>query len=595
MPQEIDEADLREYAAGVSQRSEFGAIFDKISAGRTFKFLVFGLRKEPYLEALKQAHNEGFLEQLLEELTHAGIGGRSPAAVSPRLEAITRPDLGFPNVEVEVAGKLTATRRLCCITVLCSPGGSPYKSGTGFLVGPQTVLTSYHVIASLLDAKDVPLPDSSLRLRIAFDELNGLGQGAVIPVADDWLAGYSKFHPLEDPAQAKPLDWDKMPEDGFDKHLDFAVLRLARTVGRERGFYRLDAGSLPAVGGGSAQVALLQHPASSPLASTPGAGLRLWPGSHQTRLHHNANSTDGSSGGLLVNNEFKPIGLHQCSYRDSAGKPLFNGAITTFSIARFGLQMDNVQGFDPVWRLASGEPVIGREEFQRGVLDAVIGYKRILTVAGESKTGRSFTTKILRQLLGTAEHHVVELSAAKLAVTARLAALQILDSIRGAQTPVDDLPKTDDAETAQAAWIAAELFPAFAKQLELLAARRMVWLVLDDVDRYPIANTSVRVFLETVYAGMSNVPRLRIVLIGFRGHLDGAVLAQVKGEQLREFNVLELADFIERESTDNGITRKKGEAQSMAQNILNLDNLLPQKLGKTEQASVAADRARNEL
>lgn len=595
MPQDIDEADLREYVAGVSQRSEFGAIFDKISAGRTFRFLVFGLRKEPYLEALKQAHKAGFLEQLLEELAHAGVGGPSPVAISSRLEAITRPDLGFPNVEVEVAGKLTATRRLCCITVLHAPGGSPYKSGTGFLVGPQTVLTSYHVIAPLLDANDVPLPGSSQRLRIAFDELNGLGQGAIIPVTDDWLAGHSKFHPLEDPVLQKPLDWDKVPEDGFDKHLDFAVLRLARTVGRERGFYRLDAGSVPAVGGGSAQVALLQHPASSPLASTPGAGLKLWPGSHQTRLHHNANSTDGSSGGLLVNNEFKPIGLHQCSYLDPAGKPLFNGAITTVGIARFGLQMDSVRGFDPIWRLASGEPVIGREEFQRCVLDAVIGHKRLLTVAGEPKAGRSFTTKILRQLLGTAEHHVVELSASELEVTARLAAHKILDAISGAQTPMNDLPDTQDAETAQAAWIAAELFPSFAKHLELLAARRIVWLVFDDVDRYPIANTSVRVFLETVYAGMSNVPRLRIVLIGFRGHLDGAVPAQVQGEQLREFNVLELADYIERESTANGITRKRGEAQSMAQNILDLDNFVPQKLSKAPQARVAADHARKRL
>lgn len=592
MPQDIDEADLREYAAGVSQRSEFCAIFDRISEGRTFKFLVLALRKDPYFEALKQAQKEGFLEQLLEELAHAGVGGPTSAAVYPRLEAITRPDLGFPNVEVEVAGKLTATRRLCCITVLASPEGNPYKSGTGFLVGPQTVLTSHHVIADLLDDNDTPLQGSSQRLRIAFDELNGQSQGAVIPVADDWLVGHRRCHPLEDPVEQKPLDWDMVPEDGFDEYLDFAVLRLARTVGRERGFYRLDSGGVPAVGGGSAQVALLQHPASGPLASTSGAGLKLWPVSHQTRLHHNANSTDGASGGLLVNNEFKPIGLHQCSYRDSAGKPLFNGAITTFSIASLRLPMESVQGFDPIWHLASGEPVIGREEFQRCVLDAVVGDKRILTVAGESKTGRSFTTKILRQLLGTAEHHIVELSASKLAVTARLAAHMILDAVRGAQTPMDDLPDTEDAETAQAAWIAADLFPAFAKQLELLASRRMVWLVLDDVDRYPIANTSVRIFLETVYAGMPYVPQLRIVLIGFRGHLDGAVSAQLQGEQLREFNVLELANFIERESTAHGITRKMDEAQRMAQDVLELGDMMPEMLGKARQASMAEKRAR---
>lgn len=585
----IDEADLREYADSVSQRREFGAIFDRISAGRTYRFMVIGLMKEPYLEALKQAQKQGFLEQLLEELAHAGVAMRPTTMVSPRLEAITRPDLGFPNVEVEVAGKLTATRRLCCITVL-GPGGNPYKSGTGFLVGPQTVLTSYHVIAPLLGTGDVPLPGSAKRLRIAFDELNGLAQGAVVPVVEDWLVGHSRFHPLEDPAQQKALAWDELPEDGFDKHLDFALLRLARTIGRERGFYRLDAGVVPAVGGGSAQVALLQHPASAPLASTPGIGLKLWPGSHRTRLHHDANSADGSSGGLLVNNEFKPIGLHQCSYRNAEGKTLFNGAITTFSIAKLGLSMESVHGFDPIWRLGSGDPVIGREDFQRSVLDAVIGQKRILTVSGEAKAGRSFTTKILRQLLGTAEHHVVELSASRLDVTARLAAHRILDAIRGKETALD-LPDTEDAETAQAAWIAAELFPAFARQLEELAGRRVVWLVIDDVDRFAVARTSVRVFLETVYAGMSSIPGMRIVLIGFRGQPDGAVPSQVQGEQLRDFDLLELADFIERESTVHGITRANGEAQLMARNILNLDNFVPVKLGKAAQASVAADHA----
>lgn len=596
MPQAIDEAELREYAAGVSSRKEFDAIFDRLSGGRTRKFKVIALKPEPYLQALKQAHQAGFLEQLLEELAHAGVATSAPASVSPHMEAVTRPDLGFPIIEVEVAGKLTAARRLCCITVLDTPGGNPQRSGTGFLVGPQTVLTSYHVIAPLLDAQEAPLPHSRDRLRIAFDELNGLGGSFTAAVHDDWLVAVSRTHPLEDPLDPKPLAWESLPEDGFDKHLDFAVLRLKKTIGRERGYYQLSAASVPTVAGPGARVALIQHPEGKPLASTPGKGLRLWPGSLQTRLHHDANSTKGSSGGLLVNNEFKPIGLHQCSYWGDDDTPLFNGAITTVGILKYGqqvkpLQLDSVKGFDPVWRLSSGEPVVGREEFQQSVLDAVMGHKRILTVAGESKLGRSYSAKILHQMLGTAEHHVVELSASKLGVTARLAAHSILDAIRGTTTVVD-LPDTTAADTAQAAWIAADLVPEFARRLEKLAGQRTVWLVLDDVDRYQIANTSVRVFLETVYAGMTNLPRLRILLIGLRGRPDAAIHTQVQPEELRDFGEDELARFIERESTAHGITRKKDEALKMARRILRLNQTTGIKLGKASQAAEAMEDAR---
>ena len=493
MATEMDEDELRGYAAVVGNRDQFATIFDEISQGRTRKFMVLAMLngQEPYLEALKQAHKKGFLDALLEQLAHAGVTGHSKTSVSPRLEAITRPDLGFPNVDVELTGKLTASRRLCCITVLKTPGGNPHKSGTGFLVGPQTVLTSYHVINTLLDEQDSPLPDSKDRLRVAFDELNGLSAGAVIPVHEDWLVDHSKFHPLEDPDNQKALDWDMIPEEGFDKHLDFALLRLSQTVGRERGFYRLDAGSAASVGNASAQVALLQHPEGSALASTAGAGLKLWPDSLKTRLHHNANSANGSSGGLLVNNEFKPIGLHQCSYVDAQKKPLFNGAITTSTIAKLSLPMDSVQGFDPVW-MSSDEPVIGREDFQRSVLDAIGGHKRILTVSGISKMGRSFTTKILRAMLGSAEHHIVELSASKLQVTARTAAHRILAALTGEEAKVPALPDTTEAETAQAGWIGSELFPAFSQAMHKLAGHRIAWLAIDDLDRYPIANTSIR-------------------------------------------------------------------------------------------------------
>jgi hypothetical protein len=577
--------DLRKFAAAVANRQQFAKFFDAMP-GRKRKFMVLAMLnpQEPYFEALKHADENDFLDKLFEELAHAGVA----QPVTPRLEAITRSDAGMPMVAHEVAAKLTASRRLCCITVLKTPGGAAHTSGTGFLVGPQTVLTSFHVIDTLLDAQGKMAPDAPTRIRVAFDELNGLGTGAVVPVHEKWLVDYRNKHDLEDPANSIPLDWDTVPDTGFDIHLDFALLRLARTIGRERGFYHLDPAIAPAVGE-SAQVTLLQHPAGTPLASSSGVALKLWPDSFKTRFHHDANSMSGSSGGLLVNNEYKPVGLHQCAYMD--GKTvLFNGAITTSSIARVRPPMDSVLGFDPIWELGPGEPVIGRDDFQRNVLDAIQGRKRILTVAGDSKSGRSFTTKILQKMLGATDHQITDLSASHLQVTARDGAQAILQAVAGTGAAVPPMPETSVIETAQAAWVGSDLFPAFVAALEQVGGHRTQWLVLDDVDRYTIANTSIRVFLEVLYAGIEGVKNLRIVLIGFVPPVPGARPAVVQPEQLRDFNVIELEQYIARESTKRKITRQKGEALRTAQDILDLDEEIG-KLTKAQQAVRAAKLA----
>ena len=589
---------MRRYAAAVISRDQFASVFDELARGKadfTFKFIAQLEPGEPYFSAFGHAAEAGFLAPLLESLQHAGVfdlaklagGTHANATVSPHLEAITQPTMGFPNVEMEIAGKLTASRRLCCITVLDAPGGAPVKSGTGFLVGPQTVLTSYHVIDDLLDQQGMPKANSNQRLRVAFDELNGLGAAAPASVHPQWLAGHSTLHQLDTDIV---LDWDDPPEIDFDKHFDCALVRLKDTVGRERGYYRLDPNRMPVVDGAGSRVGLLQHPAGQPLSSTAGAGLRLWPKTHKTRFHHSANSAPGSSGGLLVDNEFKPIGLHQCSYRDKK-KVLFNGAITTAAIAKLNLPMDVVIGFEPIAKLGNGEPVIGREDFQRSVLDAEQGHLKILTVAGATKMGRSFTTSILRQMLGNAQHHIVELSASQLQVTARATAHTMLGALTKDDSMVPTLPDTAQAETAQAGWILAELFPAFSQELPKLAGHRTVWLVIDDVDIYPIANTSTRVFLEALYAGIAGVPNLRIVLIGFQGAVPGAPSPMVQGELLREFNLIELTQYIERESTAHGITRSRIEAQGMAQRLLDLETQLG-KLSKAQFANLAAADAR---
>lgn len=572
------ENDLVRLAAAVQSRERFEEIFDQVRPqGNSFPFKLLAVfdKAQPFLKAYHHAQEKGFLDTLLNDLMHAQVldlemlaaVGTAPIGVTAQLQAVTRPDLGFTNMALEIKGKLIASRRLCCITVLNDDFATPKANGTGFLVGPQIVLTSGHLMDALVhETTGQAIEQSGKRIRVAFDQIDGLSAGTLVPVHEEWLVERSALHPLE--AQRQVLNWDDPPEAGFDKHLDFALLRLSRPVGYERGFYALDPRRMPVVDDVSAGVALLQHPAGLPQASAPGAALRLWPPTFKSRMLHDASSVEGSSGGLLVDSEFQPVGLHQCTYLNAENKPICNGAIPTAHIAGLKIPLFQVRGLDPVWRIKdTKEPVIGRVEFQSSVLEALEGKARILTVAGTSRMGRSFTSRILRETLGTAEHQVVEFSASKLPVTAHDTARTILSVISGG-TVVPNLPDASEADSAQPAWITQELLPAFARALAAVGAQRIVWLVIDDLDRYPVANTSTRVFLESVYSGMAGIANLRIVLIGFQGAVPGALPAQVRGEVLREFSVMDLMHYIERESTAREIHRLPNQSFSLAEQVL---------------------------
>jgi hypothetical protein len=605
-------SDLRRLAGAVKSRERFEEIFDRVRKsadhGNALPFKILALLDsndppQPFLKALQVAHEHRFLADLVDLLMDAGvidIGalGVAPAApltVTPKLQALTRPELGFTNIALEISGKLEATRRLCCIHILNTARTDIEASGTGFLVGPQLVLTSGHLVERLLDADGMSTTGSHARIRITFDHINGQGTGTVIAVREhEWLAGHSQPHPSE-LSKVSP-DWDKLPDDGFDEFLDYALIRLSRPVGYERGFYSLDAKRLPNVadhGHVGSAIALFQHPDGRPLSSSVGQVLRLCPARAKSRVLHNANSLPGSSGGLLVDNEFKPVGLHQCSYVDAQDKPLYNGAIPTARIASLDLGLSQVLGLDPVWNLTTtGEPVIGREEFQRSIMDALAGVARILTVAGTAGMGRSFSTKILREILGISEHLVVELSASVLPINARETAQRLLVEIAG-QPNVAPLPSTDQAESAQAAWVTQELVPAFNSAFAEISGSRTVWLVLDDLDRHPIANTSTRLFLESLYSGMNALPNLRIVLIGFQGAVPGAVAQQVRSENLREFTDEELVEYVSRVATSSGFVRTHDASLSIARGLLQDVEILPDRgrqAGLAQQAAIKARR-----
>lgn len=528
----------------------------------------------PYLAGLQQACDGEWFAALVERLLHAGafVAESTDAGLRVELQGVLQERLGFLDPQLLNASVATAIRRVCLVNV--DRPGAP-GSGTGFLVGPQTVLTAWHVIQPLLGADGEPAPGSARQLRLTFEHVSGLTSLQSVAVHERWLLGKSRPHPLETPPGGM-LDFDTVaqPSD-FDKHLDFALLLLAAPVGRQRGYYRLDRARKPCVTPPRTQVVLFQHPAGQPLLVATGSGRSLWPPTVETRMRHDANSVSGSSGGLILDADWQPVALHQCGYRNAAGQALVNGAIPTACIAANDVPFDTVQGLDPIWRLPGTQQLlIGRDAFQASVLDAASGVKRIIAVAGAEQSGKSFCIDILRALLGQAEHAVVKLVAADVSARPGEFAAKML-SAAGRPPGAPSLPQPADAETAQDAWIRDTLYPALVTELRAIAGTRRLWLVIDDLDANALANTGSRQLLDMMYREIVDTAFLRIVLIGLRGVVPAAPPAVVAYQPMQPFTQSDLETYIERRFAERNEARSSNDVAMWARSVLNAAAMLP--------------------
>lgn len=171
--------------------------------------------------------------------------------------------------------------------------------GTGFLVGPDLVMTNCHVVQHLIDARDEsPLLVARFDYKVSADG-SRLREGEAFTPARPWLAASS-------PVEA----------------LDFAVLRLAQS-----------AGVLPAGGTPSAPprgwltpawrdleqdetLFVIQHPQGDALKLASGRFTERLP----TRLHYRVDTDAGSSGSPCFTAQWDLVGLHRGSAEGRANQ-----------------------------------------------------------------------------------------------------------------------------------------------------------------------------------------------------------------------------------------------------------------------------------
>jgi hypothetical protein len=417
---------------------------------------------------------------------------------------------------------LLRTMPKICLVRINEPGGVSGQ-GTGFLIGTQTVLTAWHVIEPLLDDKGQQRLGSEKWLRVEFDFIDPLAGGSArekvvtYDVVPRWLEDNSPCHPSEKPTTGGIPQTLAAAAIGAEQ-LDFAVIRLKGSPGRDRGVVKLRTDPVELKKNEPMKLLVFQHPnrfpqrvADGPLTELVGAG------NPRPRFRHEANTAIGSSGGLCVDARFECVGLHQAAIVDAADKPIANQAVQAALIVPRLLGAHGVDPtLDPLIALAdTKEPVIGRGPFQESVWSCARGIgSRAVIVRGARRTGLSFSEKILRSLLPPKETLVIKLTADQIGRDAVALATKVLEACGAILSSGDSLPSKSEAATATAAWLRDQLLPDFARRLAAVALGRQIWLVLDDLDLYTPPEDDAYNLLLALIMGEQDAPFMRFLLIG---------------------------------------------------------------------------------
>jgi Trypsin-like peptidase domain len=268
-------------------------------------------------------------------------------------------------------------RQVCLIVSRLGDGGA-LVCGTGFLVGPDLVLTCRHVLKNLSPAAD-PYADGN-RVEIYFDFLHGepvdrlspnLPGAKLVTLDHAWhVASYPDAVPdgLTGELSAEEIARIK-------SSLDFVLLRLETSVGLQsintaggprRGWVQMPPDDVPQNLQIDDWIIIPQHP--------DGYSLRVDFGRFNehdqthTRIRYRVNTANGTSGAPCFNQKFKLVGIHN-AYVGPREQPIENQAIRFDHIAaavrQIVQQAANVAPYTLRWSVSrSDEPprvILGRE------------------------------------------------------------------------------------------------------------------------------------------------------------------------------------------------------------------------------------------
>lgn len=550
---------------------QFAEIHDPIAerhGGLLWMVLHLDRSRARYVNALEQADRGNWLGELTAKLIEAGALAELESSTAPvnklkvQLQRILRPEDGFHDVADFNRGSAKARRQVCRVVV--SPVGEQPILGTGFLIAPQAVLTNWHVVEALAAGGEAEA-GSATRLHVEFD-VNGTNQPERVDVAEDWLVSHSPYNPAEDPRGQTMAATDEIYPT-FLGTLDFAVIRLARPVGRERGHYRLDPRYKAQLQPPGSQVTLYQHPAGQALKHSNGAAIALWPPAVETRLHHSANSANGSSGGLLLDARYDPIGLHQSAIDLGEGGAV-NCAIPTCRIVTLLDGNEEIVEADPAITTLSGRAIIGRDDLQRDIAALIAGKQRVLQLPDEALP--AIIGDLLGKLLNPADHQIAVLHADALPDDPRAFAVDLVSRLSADASVSNNLPDAADRNTAEAAWVKDVLMPPLIDIVRDKLGSKTLWLVISGMESTELFGRPRGLLLEQLLGRLAGLSFLRVILVGHQSGLPALGLDLVMTRRYRAPTSDDCIIFARRFIVATGLALEDSATVAVARAVFNL-------------------------
>ncbi|WP_084627253.1 trypsin-like peptidase domain-containing protein [Mesorhizobium sp. LSHC422A00] len=281
-------------------------------------------------ELIEVAEEEGWLSGLISDAEGASANARIkniradlalvqnlPSVRGGTLERTVNKAAGFANFE-DWLEKITERRGWICR--IEDPRDPRKALGTGFLVGPDLVLTNYHVVRDYLPGPGGGSPKvdtSQLACRFDFSTEQPQLDGTVVPVVTE--SPFLSFAPF---SRFDPGDRGGVPAP---EEADYALLRISRKIGDEgKRKWNLLSNMVPRPAPPDTLI-ILQHPEGSPLKLAIGTVLEL--NENETRLRYSTNTEGGSSGSPCFNFNLQLVALHHGGDPDRSRAAEFNQGV----------------------------------------------------------------------------------------------------------------------------------------------------------------------------------------------------------------------------------------------------------------------------